>query len=85
MPAAKSTTHHSPGGSGPPSSSPSTQPVFWRGWVGPGAQGADRGRQPRAPTGVTLTVGFRLGNGTTARQVTVLVTQSGVLHRVQGT
>ncbi|MET9954398.1 hypothetical protein ABZ135_23030 [Streptomyces sp. NPDC006339] len=33
---------------------------------------------------VILTVGFRLGNDTTTRQVTVLVTQSGVLHRAQG-
>ncbi|MFI8423637.1 hypothetical protein [Streptomyces sp. NPDC085479] len=33
---------------------------------------------------MTLTVGFRLGNDTTTRQVTVLVTQSGYLHRAQG-
>ncbi|MFC0602271.1 hypothetical protein [Streptomyces palmae] len=33
---------------------------------------------------MTLTVGFRLGNDVTTRQVTVLVTQSGVLHRAQG-
>ncbi|WP_338676828.1 hypothetical protein V1460_30540 [Streptomyces sp. SCSIO 30461] len=32
----------------------------------------------------TLVVGFRLGNDTTSRQVTVLVTESGVLHRAQG-
>ncbi|GGX29420.1 hypothetical protein GCM10010353_50800 [Streptomyces chryseus] len=31
-----------------------------------------------------LTVGFRLGNDTTTRQVTVLVTQAGYLHRAQG-
>lgn len=33
---------------------------------------------------MTLTVGFRLGNDTTTRQVTVLVTQAGYLHRAQG-
>ncbi|MFE0776893.1 hypothetical protein [Streptomyces sp. NPDC058861] len=33
---------------------------------------------------MTLTVGFRLGNDTTTRQVTVLVTQGGYLHRAQG-
>ena len=33
---------------------------------------------------MTLTVGFRLGNDTTTRQVTALVTQSGYLHRAQG-
>ncbi|WP_031014012.1 hypothetical protein [Streptomyces sp. NRRL F-5727] len=33
---------------------------------------------------MTLTVGFRLGNDTLTRQVTVLVTESGVLHRAQG-
>lgn len=33
---------------------------------------------------MTLTVGFRLGNDTTTRQVTVLVTQSAVLYRAQG-
>ncbi|MEU7031410.1 hypothetical protein AB0A60_32540 [Streptomyces sp. NPDC046275] len=33
---------------------------------------------------MTLIVGFRLGNDTTTRQVTILVTQSGVLHRAQG-
>ncbi|MEW2498535.1 hypothetical protein AB0942_34135 [Streptomyces nodosus] len=32
----------------------------------------------------TLVVGFRLGNDTTGRQATVLVTESGVLHRAQG-
>ncbi|MEU8699957.1 hypothetical protein AB0C61_20250 [Streptomyces sp. NPDC048680] len=32
----------------------------------------------------TLVVGFRLGNDTTSRQVTALVTESGVLHRAQG-
>ncbi|WP_435059748.1 hypothetical protein [Streptomyces sp. bgisy060] len=31
-----------------------------------------------------LVVGFRLGNDTTTRQVTVLVTETGVLHRAQG-
>ncbi|GAA3091517.1 hypothetical protein GCM10017562_73360 [Streptomyces roseofulvus] len=33
---------------------------------------------------MTLTVGFRLGNDILTRQVTVLVTESGVLHRAQG-
>ncbi|MFI5705274.1 hypothetical protein ACIA78_35190 [Streptomyces xanthochromogenes] len=33
---------------------------------------------------MTLTVGFRLGNDTTSRQVTVLVTEAGVLHRAHG-
>ncbi|NML55255.1 hypothetical protein HHL19_29460 [Streptomyces sp. R302] len=33
---------------------------------------------------MTLTVGFRLGNDTTGRQVTVLVTETGVLHRAHG-
>ncbi|MFJ5098959.1 hypothetical protein [Streptomyces sp. NPDC088557] len=33
---------------------------------------------------MTLTVGFRLGNDTTARQVTALVTEGGYLHRAQG-
>jgi hypothetical protein len=33
---------------------------------------------------VTLTVGFRLGNDTTTRQVTALVTEAGYLHRAQG-
>ncbi|MFJ2559272.1 MULTISPECIES: hypothetical protein [unclassified Streptomyces] len=32
----------------------------------------------------TLTVGFRLGNDTVSRQVTVLVTETGVLHRAHG-
>ncbi|MFD7537494.1 hypothetical protein [Streptomyces sp. NPDC059819] len=32
----------------------------------------------------TLTVGFRLGNDTISRQVTVLVTAAGVLHRAHG-
>ncbi|MFI7337050.1 hypothetical protein ACIBUY_03820 [Streptomyces sp. NPDC050085] len=32
----------------------------------------------------TLVVGFRLGNDATGRQVTALVTESGVLHRAQG-
>ncbi|MEV8318364.1 hypothetical protein AB0Q95_29805 [Streptomyces sp. NPDC059900] len=32
----------------------------------------------------TLVVGFRLGNDTTSRQVTALVTESGVLHRAHG-
>ncbi|MFD5891273.1 hypothetical protein ACFWHQ_35645 [Streptomyces sp. NPDC060334] len=32
----------------------------------------------------TLVVGFRLGNDISGRQVTVLVTQSGVLHRAHG-
>ncbi|MFE7579587.1 hypothetical protein ACFU5Z_33050 [Streptomyces sp. NPDC057521] len=33
---------------------------------------------------MTLTVGFRLGNDTTTRQVTALVTEAGYLHRAQG-
>ncbi|CAM5286666.1 hypothetical protein SMICM304S_09493 [Streptomyces microflavus] len=33
----------------------------------------------------TLVVGFRLGNDASSRQVTVLVTESGVLHRAHGT
>ncbi|MGW8765125.1 hypothetical protein ACWGN5_21740 [Streptomyces sp. NPDC055815] len=33
---------------------------------------------------MTLTVGYRLGNDTAGRQVTVLVTETGVLHRAQG-
>ncbi|WP_237324473.1 hypothetical protein [Streptomyces sp. CBMAI 2042] len=32
----------------------------------------------------TLVVGFRLGNDASSRQVTVLVTESGVLHRAHG-
>ncbi|MFF3432214.1 hypothetical protein [Streptomyces sp. NPDC002602] len=32
----------------------------------------------------TLVVGFRLGNDTAGRQVTVLVTETGVTHRAQG-
>ncbi len=32
----------------------------------------------------TLVVGFRLGNDTSSRQVTVLVTQVGVLRRAHG-
>ncbi|WP_409062457.1 hypothetical protein [Streptomyces sp. SYP-A7185] len=32
----------------------------------------------------TLVVGFRLGNDTTGRQMTALVTETGVLHRAQG-
>lgn len=32
----------------------------------------------------TLVVGFRLGNDATSRQITALVTETGVLHRAQG-
>lgn len=41
-----------------------------------------RRREARLVT--TLVVGFRLGNDMSSRQVTVLVTESGVLHRAHG-
>lgn len=40
--------------------------------------------QREAKLVTTLVVGFRLGNDASSRQVTVLVTESGVLHRAHG-